>query len=242
MNFFRAPNASPYPLDEPHSFMARDDAPNLCRFCGNRRTNAYHLQEPVGRETGQLLPDPRPSTSDLVTFQSDLAVLIDMHRVQEHVGVSTSDLARKIMEYVEIVKVCHDDARELEINFVTRPHSVSLETVETVLIEPRPIHLPDGVSPEPAKIEALPTPEDWCACGWSDEPHERSEHEPAGALPDDAPTPPHAACSAFVSEPGAFAASPGSICATCGASGLAHGIAMIGPPTQIAEALGETNS
>lgn len=50
-------SVSPYPLDEPHGFLERDDAPNLCRFCGNRRTNAYHLQEPAGHETGQVLRD-----------------------------------------------------------------------------------------------------------------------------------------------------------------------------------------
>jgi hypothetical protein len=55
MTFFRTPNALPYPLDEPHGFMSRDDAPNLCRFCGNRRTNAYHLQEPSTSDGGYTI-------------------------------------------------------------------------------------------------------------------------------------------------------------------------------------------
>lgn len=215
--------------------------------------------------------------TDLERFEIHLAALLTTYNIDALAYMPDYELARKVIEYLEIVRACHADARELEINLVTRPHPVSLETVETVRIEPllpdtgatqarhRTVHIGQREVPEPAKIEVLSATEDWCACGWSDEPHERSEHAPVipvtkrdDGVPlrveptelhmvdedgrtyrweDPAPTPPHAACDRFVSEPGAFAVAPDSSCATCGASARAHGITMIGPPTQIAETL-----
>lgn len=44
--------ARPYPLTDPHGFVARDDTRYLCRFCSGLRGDARHIQEPAGRETG----------------------------------------------------------------------------------------------------------------------------------------------------------------------------------------------
>lgn len=104
----------------------------------------------------------------------------------------------------------------------------------------RTVHVEQCVVPEPLRpddIEVVQGTDDWCACGWSDEPHLRNDHEPAGLMPDYAVTPPSAACDRFISPAGEFATGPNSICDKCGASGRAHGIDRLGPPSQIAEAL-----
>lgn len=249
MNFFRAPNTPPYPLDEPHSFVARADAPNLCRFCGNRRGDNHHIQEPAGHETGQLL---EPSTSDerrasyvepldRVALRRDLNNVFDYRGVGAWLGISDDLAAQKIIEFLELVKECHDACLPMATLEPLMPDTgATVARHRTVYIGQHDVTTePQTVTPleVPKHKWKQDEPEDWCACGWSDDPHLRSEHAPAGVFADHAPTPPHAACSKFVSEIGVFASSPESLCARCGASGYAHGITKIGPPSQIAETL-----
>lgn len=49
--------ARPYPLTDPHGFVAREDTRYLCRFCSGLRGDARHLQEPADRETGHVTTD-----------------------------------------------------------------------------------------------------------------------------------------------------------------------------------------
>lgn len=113
MNFFRASNTPPYPPDDPHGFMARNDAPHHCRFCGNHRSSSSHIQEPAGRETGQIL-----STSDQVdqlkspmnlALYWDEAVLSWVVIIRYHgkrIGVTQvdrlDDLGTAVFDYVSL--------------------------------------------------------------------------------------------------------------------------------------------
>jgi len=171
---------------------------------------------------------------DLERFETDLTALIYAYDLDDHVGIVGADLvARRLMEFIEIMKVCHEQDRDVELSLAPDRQPLLPPHLEALLPDTgatsarrRTVHIEQHDVPEPPKIEALPATEDWCACGWSDEPHLRSEHEPT--------TPP---CPKFVSRPGEFAAGPDSICATCAETGRAHGITTIGPPTQIAETL-----
>lgn len=159
--------------------------------------------------------------ADLERFETALTTLIARHNLGTWLRLPYGEVAAKVVEFLKLVKACEDEA-------LANPGY--MDDVARLIV-PRPLHLPDGPPPEPAKIEVLPATEDWCACGWSEEPHERSEHEPllhvTGPIP----------CARFVNKPGEFAAGPNSICDRCTGTGAAHDITTLGPPTQIAETL-----
>lgn len=151
---------------------------------------------------------------DLERFESDLITLAHEYGIDAWVGLPYGEVAAKLIEFLKIVKACHDDSENMSrYQWLQVPPSITASNIE------RPV-------PPMSKIEALPATADWCACGWSDEPHLRTEHEPL--------TPP---CPRFKSRPGEFAAGPDSVCDTCAESGRAHGITRLGPLTQIAETL-----
>lgn len=74
--------------------------------------------------------------ADLDRFESDLAALIDMYRVQDHVGICTSDVARRLTEFLEIMKVCHEESRDIELSLVRGPYTVDSREVERTRVNP----------------------------------------------------------------------------------------------------------
>ena len=182
---------------------------------------------------------------DMEGFRADLREITNRHGVDAHLSLSDDQVADLLADHVRMLHRVRDTQHENEERF----HNLLSSVTGATSARPRTIHMEQREVPEPAKIEALPATEDWCACGWSDEPHDRFEHAPLqhvtgpGPVPsdvdddDDAPTPPHAACDKFESQAGAFAVVQASVCATCGASARAHGITEVGPPTQIVEVL-----
>jgi hypothetical protein len=213
---------------------------------------------------------------DLDRLQHELTAFVSLYAIDAYTGLPARDVARKLVEYVKLIKVCHEEGDGQRFELVLEPdrrtllpsHLEPLESLEPLLPDtgataarPRTVHIGQrvivdtgtvtgrvtskaqpgptmsrfaSVQPTPADLEEYPN---LCACGWSAELHDRREHEPAGRLPDDAPTLPHAVCAKFESQAGAFAVVQASVCATCGASARAHGIMEVGPPTQIAETL-----
>lgn len=242
---------------------------------------------------------------DLERFTSDLITLVHEYEIDEWVGLPYGEVATKLVEFLGIVKVCHEEERDVELSLERGPYTLDHRETKRTRVRPAPrfvrgtnqpvveaavpLTAPDhdwespfdlasspcricGISagqhgeplspsppklrattdrwrdwprerravsdppmmPEPLRpedIEAVPGGEDWCACGWSDGPHLRSEHEPLSHVTGPVP------CAKFVSKVGEFAAGPDSICDRCAGSGRAHGITTIGPPTQIAETL-----